>query len=106
MESKPIKTLDELNEAIQSNDLSVVRFHASWCMPCKQLGSVIERLDNIDGVNFYDVDVDEANEIVEKYCIMNVPTMLFFKEDCELDKHVGFMPETTLKKKIEENSAK
>ena len=106
MESKAIKTLDELNEVIKDNELSVIRFHASWCMPCKQLGSVIERLEDIDGVHFYDVDVDESDEIVQKYSVMNVPTTLFFKEDCELDKHVGFMPESTLKKKIEENIVK
>lgn len=106
MESKAIKTIDELNEVIKNEDLSVIRCHASWCSPCKQLGNIIEKLENIDGVHFYDVDVDDSDEIVEKYGIMNVPTTIFFKDGCELDKHIGFMPESVLKNKINENLGK
>lgn len=106
MESKPIKTLEELNEVIKNEDLSIIRCHASWCAPCKQLESIIEKLDDIEGVQFYDVDVDDSDEIVEKYGVMNVPTTLFFKDNCELDKHIGFMTESVLKNKINENKVK
>ena len=106
MESKPIKTVEELDEIIKGEELQVVRFHASWCGPCKQLGTVIEKLEDIPNVHFYDVDIDDAFELTEKYSVMNVPTTLFFKDNCMVDKFIGFMTEGSLKNKIQENLSK
>lgn len=104
---KDIKTVAELNTILnsESNDLVVVKFSASWCNPCKMLTDTITGIEpNINGVKFYEVDVDEAEEtLIDEYQIQSVPVMIFFNEGLQVDRVVGARGKADLLALIEKN---
>lgn len=92
---------DNFNTSIESG-VCVVDFFATWCGPCKMLAPVFEELSGeMDGVNFFKVDVDQALDVARRYAITTVPTMIIFKDGEAVDKMVGFLPKEHIKAKIE-----
>lgn len=80
-------TFDDL---INSEDLTVIDFSASWCMPCRMLKPILERVaEKCSDVSFYNVDIDENEEIAKRYRIFSVPTLVCFKQGKKLDSLVG-----------------
>lgn len=63
----------------------LVDFYADWCGPCRMMGEILEELD----LNILKVNTDEYNELALKFGIMNIPTLLLFKEGALVDKLVG-----------------
>lgn len=81
-------------ESLLTKDLTLVDFYAEWCGPCKMLGPVLEKLENI---NIIKVDVDIYQQLAMNYGIMSVPSLLFFKNGQLVKKEIGFRSEEDLK---------
>jgi thioredoxin 1 len=83
----------------------VVKFTADWCMPCKMIEPHLKKLaKEYDGrIKFYEIDVEdeENSEIVTKYEITNLPTLLIFKEGKIISSIVGFLNYNSLKKELD-----
>ena len=80
----------DFEEIINSEDLTVIDFSASWCMPCRMLAPIVEQVANkIPEVSFYNLDIDENEEIAKRYRIFSVPTLLAFREGKVIDSLVG-----------------
>jgi thioredoxin 1 len=78
MNKKTIKNFDEISKTW----VTIVKFGAEWCGPCKQLDSVLESRESdllSKWINLVFVDVDESPELAQKLRIMSVPTTYFFK---------------------------
>ena len=104
-----IKSIVELDEVLSKNEnLHIVKFYGQWCAPCKMLQNTIEKIaPTLEGVDFYGVDVDEADEtLIDKYMIRSVPILLYFKGSLQVDRTMGALPEKMLLEKIEENNRK
>lgn len=66
--------------------IKILKFSASWCNPCKALA---KQLNGIT-LPITSYDVDEHEDLVEKYNIRNVPTLIFVNDaDNELKRLVG-----------------
>lgn len=79
----------------------VVDFFATWCGPCKMLGPIIEKLgEEISNVKFIKIDVDKNEDLARRYGVMSIPTIIFFKDGREVKKHIGFIPEESIKEII------
>lgn len=80
----------------------IVDFWAEWCGPCKQLGPIFKDLsEEIEGVTFAKVNVDEQGEVAQEFKVRGIPTMVLFENGKEVDRIVGFVPKESLKQKIE-----
>ncbi|MGG0482459.1 thioredoxin [Bacillus megaterium] len=100
-----IKDKANFQEVIDSNKICVIKFGASWSGPCKQIAPVFNNVSkNMENVTFVDVDVDESEELSERYEIQSIPTILFVKDGKIVDKSMGFMNEEDLKGRISKNS--
>ena len=90
-ETIPVLDSKEFKEFIDSKDLVVVDFFATWCGPCKMLSPILEELSKeLEGeFKFAKVDVDENFELAKTYGIMSVPSILLFKDNKLMDKIVG-----------------
>lgn len=85
-------------EAAVSSGVAVVDFSATWCGPCKMLAPVLEELsDEMDGqANFFNVDVDECQNLAVSYGIMNIPAVVVFKDGKKQEMSVGFKPKESM----------
>lgn len=90
------------DELLSSNKVVVADFWATWCGPCKAMAPSIDELAvEYEGKALIGkVDVEENNDLAEKYAIRSVPTIIFFKDGEMVDKQVGAVPKAVLESKI------
>lgn len=90
---------------LNSDQLTVVDFWATWCPPCLVLGKTIDALaaDYEGKVNIGKLNSDENPEVSVKYSVMNLPCVLFFKNGQLVDKHVGLAARSVYEKKIQQH---
>ncbi|KAM7256260.1 hypothetical protein ACFE04_012001 [Oxalis oulophora] len=68
----------------------VVDFTAAWCGPCRIIAPFLAELaKKLPEVTFLKVDVDELQEVAQKWKVEAMPTFLFLKEGNLVDKVVG-----------------
>lgn len=92
------------DELLSSNKVVVADFWATWCGPCKAMGPSIDELSaEYEGQALIGkVDVEENNDLAEKYAIRSVPTIIFFKDGEMVDKMVGLQSKAVLEARIKE----
>lgn len=92
------------DELLSSNKVVVADFWATWCGPCKAMGPSIDELAvEYEGKALIGkVDVEENNDLAEKYAIRSVPTLIFFKDGEMVDKVVGLQPKAAIEAKIKD----
>lgn len=75
-------TTTDFDKIIWREALTLVEFFASWCGPCRTMVPVIDRFRvRMNGrVDIYKADIDDPamREIIRRYNIMSVPTLMFF----------------------------
>ena len=92
---------EEYAEIINSTSPVVIDFHATWCGPCKVLSPILEELnDEIEGVDFVKLDVDQHPQIAGQNQVMGVPTVVILKDGEVKDRFVGVQPKEVIKEKI------
>ena len=100
-----IATNTTFQELLQDSRLVIVDFWATWCGPCRMLSPLLDEVEEemADKIVVVKVNVDDADEVAAQFRIMNIPTLLFFKNGQIVDKTVGAMPKTALVEKINAN---
>lgn len=85
-------------EVLKSENPVLIDFWAEWCTSCKMMMPIVEELaKEYEGqVKFAKVNVNEENEITEKYTILSIPTFLFMKQGKVINKIIGAVPKTIL----------
>ncbi|RLI75434.1 thioredoxin [Archaeoglobales archaeon] len=93
---------DEFDDVINREKLVVVDFYADWCMPCRFVAPILEKLEKeFDGsVEFAKVNVDENVELARRYNISAIPTLIMFYKGKILNSFIGALPESILREEI------
>ncbi len=81
-------------EVLQSPIPVLVDFYATWCGPCQAMAPALEEIArDLDGkLKVVKVDIDEAEDLTEKFGILSVPTLIIFKKGAETFRKVGAGP--------------
>lgn len=78
-----VKKITEKNfndEVIKSDQTVLLDFYAEWCGPCNTLSPIIDEIVNENkNIKVYKVNIDEEINLVNKFNIVSVPTILIFK---------------------------
>ncbi|MBO5733050.1 MAG: thioredoxin family protein [Alistipes sp.] len=77
-------TTRDFDNIIASHRLTLINFHAAWCGACRAIEPALERLSLAmgDSLAIVRVDIDNVStrEIVRRYNIVSVPTLLLFSQ--------------------------
>jgi len=86
------------DEVLGSDEPVLVDFSAVWCQPCKMLDPVVKQLaGEWDGkVKVVKIDADENQNLVMKYGVMGIPTLLFMKGGEVKERVTGYLPKEKL----------
>lgn len=89
----PVQDLDKHNfNATISNSKNpiIVDFYADWCGPCKMIAPIMDRISNSrNDVDVYRVDVDKNPELAVQFGVMNIPTIISFRDSAPYKKVIG-----------------
>lgn len=71
--------------------VSVIKFSAAWCGPCRKCAPVFEKLREELGsqAHFYEIDVEKGTDATAAYKVMVLPTFVFLVDDWEVDRVEG-----------------
>ena len=85
-------------EVIKSEIPVLVDFWATWCGPCRMVGPVVSEIaEEFEGkVKVGKVNVDEEDELAERFGVQSIPTIILFKNGEEAARNVGFAPKAKL----------
>lgn len=94
--------MEKLSDIIQSSQLTLVDFYATWCGPCRMMHPVLEQLKKElgDSIRIVKVDVDKNEAVAMQMRIQSVPTLMIFKEGEMKWRQTGAMPSSELKRVI------
>lgn len=69
----------------------ILKFSAEWCAPCKELKRKITGDSDFDNIEIVDIDIEseDGNDMVEKYGVRGVPTLIYFKGEEQVGRTVG-----------------
>lgn len=73
--------MENFNDIINSNQLTLIDFYATWCGPCKMMHPVLEQLKSElgDTLRIIKLDVDKNEALASQYRIQSVPTLMLAK---------------------------
>lgn len=90
-------------EVLESDIPVMVDFYADWCGPCKMVAPIIEELaqEYSGKVKIGKLNVDEEANTAEKYRIMSIPTIMFFKNGASVDTMIGAHSKKAIQDKLD-----
>lgn len=68
-------------EVMQSEQVVLLDFFASWCGPCRMVAPIIDEIaeENTD-IRVGKVDVDAETELAAKFQVYSIPTLVVMKD--------------------------
>lgn len=76
----------------------ILKFSSNYCQPCKLLSATLKKI----GLEVEEVDIDEKPELVAKYNVRGVPTMVYLHDDLVFGTLVGNKSEKDIMSWVEQ----
>lgn len=91
------------NEVIKSSTPYLVEFWATWSAPCTMMAATVEAIEEQqrERLRAGRMNVDDNPDIVERFDVQGVPTLLFFVGGKVAEKFVGLVPKADIENTIE-----
>lgn len=84
------------SEVLDEEKTVLIDFFADWCYPCKMMAPVVEEVSKDESIKVGKVNIDENQELAEKYGVESIPTIVVFKNGKEYKRQVGVTDKGTL----------
>ena len=74
--------MEYFNDIINSDQLTLVDFFATWCGPCKMMHPVLEQLKDelCESIRFIKIGVGKNTNLAMNYRVQSVPTLMLFRK--------------------------
>ena len=94
---------EQFETALAQPGVLLVDFWAGWCIPCKMLAPVIDRLaEEYEGrVVVGKVDVDAEPELAGRYRVQSIPNVAIFRDGELVSTLVGARPYEAFTEELE-----
>lgn len=84
-------------EILKAEQTVLVDFWAGWCGPCKMLGPIVDQVaQEHPEIKVCKIDIDEQTELAMQYKVMNIPTLLVFKNGEVANQSVGVISKSEI----------
>ena len=89
-------------EVLKSETPVLVDFWAEWCGPCHAVAPVLDKIveERPDELKLVKVNIDEEQELSQRYGVMSIPTMILFKDGEPAAAAVGAQPKSALERSL------
>ncbi len=96
---------ESFDEYINENSgVVLLDIWADWCGPCKQLTPVLEEIAEVYAadVKVYKVNADQQKEIMARFNVRGLPTMIVFVNGQEQNRLLGVLPKARITQTLEQ----
>ncbi|MDD2650093.1 MAG: thioredoxin [Candidatus Cloacimonadales bacterium] len=93
-------TTDNFEQTINQG-VTLVDFWAPWCGPCRMMTPIVEEIakEKTD-IKVAKVNIDEHPTIAQKYNILSIPTLIYFKDGEPAQQSVGVVSKKAILDKL------
>jgi len=90
-------------EIVTNKGTYLVDFWAPWCGPCRLVAPIVEELasEYKEQLKVGKINVDDHQVTAGKFGVMNIPTLLIFKDGELKERITGALPKPALKQAID-----
>ena len=87
-------------EALQSDKPVIVDFWAEWCGPCHAVAPVLDKIaeERGDEIRLVKINVDENQELMVRYGVQSIPTIVLFKDGEPAAAVIGAQPKGAIER--------
>jgi len=91
----------EFNEALGSNNVSVVEFGAKWCGACKATEPVLAQMsETYTDITFAKIDVSKNANLASKMGVMSLPNILIISGGKVVEQIIGGANQNKIEEKL------
>ncbi len=72
----------------QPEQEEILAFEANWCAPCRQMEPLLDNLEQ-QGFTIQRIDVDQNHQLVQKYHVSSIPTVIRVENGVETGRLIG-----------------
>ncbi|MEU7003332.1 thioredoxin [Nonomuraea sp. NPDC046570] len=83
-------------QVLRAGEPILVDFWAEWCPPCRMVVPVLEQIEAEHGLAIGKLNTDEHPELMARYGVMSLPTLLLFENGEPVRQVVGAKPKRLL----------
>ncbi|MDB4583263.1 thioredoxin [Draconibacterium sp.] len=107
--AKPVKTSGKIRILANKNFKTITRrgvvlvdFWAPWCAPCKIIAPTLNEIaESQSEFTIAKVNVDQNQQLAQKFKVRNIPTMIILKDGVEAGRIVGVKTKRAILKEVQ-----
>lgn len=82
--------------------ITILKFESDSCPQCKALSVTLEKISKENKIDINNIDIEEDNnqDLIRKYNIRSIPTIIFLNENKEYNRLIGNQSYATINKII------